>query len=406
MNIRAILAASLCCLAGQAQTTTHAYGLLRAPDDAYLNYRIAGVLPTGVLPAQASVEQFLPPPGHQGTVQGSCTAWSTTFALRTALQVKLNGDWRPPDNAAHQFSPAFVFNKAKASTGLFDCTAGIQFATALNILQVVGAPTLNTFPYDPTRCDLQPTAALSQQARQYRIGSWERTSDLSLNRIKAHLAAGDPVLAGIDVYPSFDQAQGPAPITGTAGEWLGYHAIALIGYDDSKLAFRLQNSWGPDWGDHGRAWIDYSTFSAVAHEAYRVNPVLPPSSFDLPVISSTAPSVRRFGIVNDSSQPGFADRIDQILQTLGEVTPAMSADATKFAVRVNAFENKDQALSLARNIVEGSTGLAARIIPQTLQGKVVYSVLVAADVSSAEASLVLSRAKKAGFSLAAKITLK
>jgi cathepsin K len=44
------------------------------------------------------------------------------------------------------------------------------------------------------------------------------------------------------------------------------HAIALIGWDDSKNAWILKNSWGPGWGEScgfagekGYMWIDYNT---------------------------------------------------------------------------------------------------------------------------------------------------
>jgi C1A family cysteine protease len=35
--------------------------------------------------------------------------------------------------------------------------------------------------------------------------------------------------------------------------------MVLSGYDDSKNAFRVRNSWG-DWGDDGSIWVDYDYF--------------------------------------------------------------------------------------------------------------------------------------------------
>ena len=35
------------------------------------------------------------------------------------------------------------------------------------------------------------------------------------------------------------------------------HAIVLVGWDDSLGAWRLRNSWGPDWGEDGYMWIAY-----------------------------------------------------------------------------------------------------------------------------------------------------
>lgn len=41
------------------------------------------------------------------------------------------------------------------------------------------------------------------------------------------------------------------------GTKVGGHALALAGYKNINggRAYRLENSWGPSWGDHGGAWI-------------------------------------------------------------------------------------------------------------------------------------------------------
>ena len=35
------------------------------------------------------------------------------------------------------------------------------------------------------------------------------------------------------------------------------HAILLVGWDDSRGAWRLKNSWGTGWGENGFMWIEY-----------------------------------------------------------------------------------------------------------------------------------------------------
>lgn len=37
------------------------------------------------------------------------------------------------------------------------------------------------------------------------------------------------------------------------------HAIVLVGWDDTKNAWLLRNSWDVDWGEDGYMWIDYNT---------------------------------------------------------------------------------------------------------------------------------------------------
>ena len=33
--------------------------------------------------------------------------------------------------------------------------------------------------------------------------------------------------------------------------------MVVVGYDDAKQAFRIQNSWGRTWGDGGYGWFSY-----------------------------------------------------------------------------------------------------------------------------------------------------
>jgi outer membrane protein assembly factor BamB len=41
---------------------------------------------------------------------------------------------------------------------------------------------------------------------------------------------------------------------------VGYHGLCIVGYDDSKQAFKVRNSWGADWAGGGYCWIGYKTF--------------------------------------------------------------------------------------------------------------------------------------------------
>ena len=36
------------------------------------------------------------------------------------------------------------------------------------------------------------------------------------------------------------------------------HAVMIVGWDDSKQAWRVKNSWGTGWGESGYAWVKYN----------------------------------------------------------------------------------------------------------------------------------------------------
>jgi hypothetical protein len=44
--------------------------------------------------------------------------------------------------------------------------------------------------------------------------------------------------------------------------------MVLIGYSESKQAFKLINSWGNDWGDNGYGWITYKAFRKWVQNAF------------------------------------------------------------------------------------------------------------------------------------------
>ena len=50
----------------------------------------------------------------------------------------------------------------------------------------------------------------------------------------------------------------------------GGHAQCVVGYDDAKYggAFLIMNSWGPQWGNNGFAWVRYKHFKYFVREAY------------------------------------------------------------------------------------------------------------------------------------------
>jgi hypothetical protein len=49
--------------------------------------------------------------------------------------------------------------------------------------------------------------------------------------------------------------------------------MCVIGYDDRKEggAFQIMNSWGPEWGQNGVAWVKYNDFKRFVREAYGLN---------------------------------------------------------------------------------------------------------------------------------------
>ena len=39
---------------------------------------------------------------------------------------------------------------------------------------------------------------------------------------------------------------------------LGGHEVLMVGYDDATRLFKIRNSWGPGWGQHGYFQMPYA----------------------------------------------------------------------------------------------------------------------------------------------------
>jgi quercetin dioxygenase-like cupin family protein len=106
-------------------------------------------------------------------------------------------------------------------------------------------------------------------AAKHRTASWFQIADGDHNEIRAQLAAGNPVVIGIPVYPDFDNLNSGNPVYDNAsGISRGAHAVCVIGYDDNKSALKFTNSWGTGWGINGYGWISYDFIKEMNIEAY------------------------------------------------------------------------------------------------------------------------------------------
>ena len=232
----------------------HATGLEFEPDEVYLSHP-ATSLYRAFLPASVDLSHYMPPVGSQGH-QSSCVAWATSYGLRTYYENRLHGGGSTP------FSPAFVYNILKRSTG--NCNSGTDIGNALDLMKRIGTVPLSDFPYDASNCTRQPGPDVAAEAGAFRIRSWRRVDYKRLDDIKGQLFHGNPVVVGMRVNNAFDHLRADDIYSAPNADG-GGHAMVVVGYDDSRSAFRLFNSWGRRWGDGGLGWVDYDTFRTRVH---------------------------------------------------------------------------------------------------------------------------------------------
>jgi hypothetical protein len=223
------------------------------------------------LPESANLQKYAPTVGDQGK-QGSCVAWSSAYGARTILESVRTGS----DPNSLKFSPSFLYNQI----GLDGCD-GSYINRAMDFMSQRGSVPYEAFPYSDQDCSRQPDQQLLDQAKQFRMRGSNRltvgssTDKIDLRAIKENLSQGAPVVIGMMVGGSYMQPMMGQDVWNPTSDdesmmGFGGHAQCVVGYDDTKYggAFLIMNSWGPQWGNNGFAWVRYKHFKYFVREAY------------------------------------------------------------------------------------------------------------------------------------------
>jgi len=198
------------------------------------------------LPARTEVGE-IPLPRDQGDTS-SCVSWAVTYAAGSQA-VRRSG---LPGTAA--LAPSFTYNQITRDR---TCLSVTSIAKTLDFLRDNGALPIDEFVFDAGSCARMPTDEERRHAQRYRIKGWSRFDATDPEAVKGQLARGVPVIFAMRVGTKVRGHRGDSVIDSDFGE-IGGHAMLAVGYDDSRKAFRIQNSWGKAWGDGGYAWFSYA----------------------------------------------------------------------------------------------------------------------------------------------------
>jgi C1A family cysteine protease len=235
--------------------------------------QMVSLMPTdGTTDRAGYVKLALPPVGNQGG-EGSCTAWATAYANISYYTRVFNKDFSYTSSQAIR-SPEFLYNPTKVNS---NCNSGAYMSTVLNYVKGTGVCSWSQMPYSDAGCSTLPNATQKAQAAAAKIESWSSVPR-NITTVKQWLDKGYPLLVAFDVNTNFLNQTYNAPYinktysnTGNRGG----HAVAIIGYDDSKQYLIAQNSWGTGVQDKGYFYISYANFPAMAKELYVAVPFFP-----------------------------------------------------------------------------------------------------------------------------------
>lgn len=211
----------------------------------------------GTTPERVDISPKLPGVRSQFP-SSSCVSWAATYA---AASFALRARGVAPGVT---LSPSFTYNQIVRDQW---CGRGTSISTTLNLLRDTGALPIEEFAFDPGWCGRQPTGEELDRAKTFRIRSWAAFDALSLDKVKQQLTRGVPVIFATHWTRKMGALRGDAVLQedDTPGEG---HAMVVVGYDDSKRAFLVQNSFGSSWGNKGYGWFGYDFWKRNVRVGY------------------------------------------------------------------------------------------------------------------------------------------
>ena len=182
-------------------------------------------------------QNWITPVHTQGTCS-SCVAFATCAVLEARLRILLNDATRSIDLAE-----ADLFFCGCGNC----CETGWKVEPALQYCQDFGIGLEEDFPYHPWDQDCVEISSVIT------IRDWR--SYIRDTPRKLAIAKG-PVIAGMEVYEDFYYYKGGI-YEQVDGDFLGLHAVAVVGYNDAQEYWIIKNSWSTNWGERGFARIGY-----------------------------------------------------------------------------------------------------------------------------------------------------
>jgi C1A family cysteine protease len=212
------------------------------------------------LPDSTDLSKRCSPIVDQGEL-GSCTACAIVSGLREYLAINTA-------NLPERLSRLYLYHEEREIEGTTHLDWGAYIVDGFKVLVNEGVPPERLWPYNIGQFAIDPPPNVNLAALPWRIKKYERI--YGIQAIKECLADGFPVVAGMDVFRQMIEDAGRTGIVSVPrmfDESMGGHAVTIVGYQDTPRGpahwkdggwFKVRNSWGETWGNHGHFRIAYA----------------------------------------------------------------------------------------------------------------------------------------------------
>lgn len=155
------------------------------------------------------------------------------------------------------FSPLFLYYEARKMLGKTDEDTGVDFRTALKVMQKIGVCWDREWPYEPNRFAWKPSKQCYETAGSRKITAYYHMRDVK--DAWTCLEDGFPFAMGMTLYKELYAAgiSGILADPDASSKPLGSHAVLVVGHDRDHGTFLCRNSFGAAWGINGHFWMPH-----------------------------------------------------------------------------------------------------------------------------------------------------
>ena len=221
------------------------------------------------LPATYDCSNLCTPVKDQGQC-GSCWDFSGTCVVESACIKASVLD----NTAASQLSEQYTLDQCDGSNG--GCS-GDDNTTVLMDAKLAGLPLTSAYGAYTASSDRCQSA---MPGKMYLLNDWGYVSGQSgipaVDLIKAAMITYGPIGCGVSAGDEWDSYAGGNAVI-TAGGWDVNHDVVQVGWDDTKQAWLVRNSWGSGWGNGGYCWVAYTACQIGSEAVWAIaGPPIPP----------------------------------------------------------------------------------------------------------------------------------
>lgn len=197
-----------------------------------------------------------PPPAHDlsefvpsvlDQYGNSCVGQSWAQAIRMSMLIDGWG------SRAFLPSPHAIYYWARGYSGMQNQDSGTYLRDGARALLKLGFAPESAWPSKPSTLMRAPNiTALGAAADQRKLGGYYRIARGDTGAIRLAIAAGHPVVFGMQVGRSFTDGS-TTTIDRDSGAQKGGHAMVVTSYESDR--FKILSSWGTVWSRNGFAWV-------------------------------------------------------------------------------------------------------------------------------------------------------